>query len=63
MALQEELKNQGDFLFRHRSYLPLALLAAGLWMKVYQGRFNGPASEGLVSELLEGIALIIGLLG
>ena len=26
MALQEELKQQGDFLFRYRSYLPVALL-------------------------------------
>ena len=26
MALQEELKQQGDFLFRYRSYLPFALL-------------------------------------
>ena len=50
MALQEELKNQGDFLFRYRSYLPLVLLVAGLWMKIYQERFAGQASEGVVSD-------------
>ena len=63
MALQEDLKSQGDFLFRYRSYFPLVLLAAGLWVKVYQERYNGMASEGLIGELLEGTALIVGLLG
>ncbi|MEL7450334.1 MAG: isoprenylcysteine carboxylmethyltransferase family protein, partial [Pseudomonadota bacterium] len=63
VALQEELKNQGDYLFKRRSYLPLVLLAAGLWVKVYQERFGGLASEGIVAEVLEGSALIVGLLG
>ena len=63
MALQEDLKDQGDFLFKYRSYLPLALLAIGLCVKVYQERFNGTASEGPVGELLEGTALIAGLIG
>lgn len=63
MAMQEELKRQGDFLFRYRSYLPVALLAAGLCVKVYQERFNGLASESLASELLEGSALLVGLIG
>ncbi|MEO1201578.1 MAG: cytochrome b/b6 domain-containing protein [Pseudomonadota bacterium] len=63
MALQEELKDQGDFLFRRRSHLPLLLVATGLWVKVYQERFNGLASEGLTGELLEGSALLVGLLG
>ncbi|MCL6294071.1 methyltransferase family protein [Jejuia spongiicola] len=30
MALQEELKKQGDFLFKNRSYLPLIILLIGL---------------------------------
>ncbi|MEM7611830.1 MAG: cytochrome b/b6 domain-containing protein [Pseudomonadota bacterium] len=63
MALQEDLKHQGDFLFRYRSYLPLVLFALGLWVKIYQERFNGLASEGLVGEVLEGAALAVGLFG
>jgi protein-S-isoprenylcysteine O-methyltransferase Ste14 len=31
MALREELKRQGEFLFRHRSYLPLVGLALLAW--------------------------------
>ncbi len=30
MALQEEFENEGNRLFRHRSYLPVILLAVGL---------------------------------
>ena len=30
MALQEELKKQGDFLFKYRSFLPLIILGVGL---------------------------------
>lgn len=63
MALQEELKQQGDFLFRHRSHLPLLVLALGLWVKVYQEKFNWQASEGLLAEVMEGTALTVGLLG
>ncbi|MEM1439192.1 MAG: isoprenylcysteine carboxylmethyltransferase family protein [Pseudomonadota bacterium] len=63
MALQEDLRTQGDFLFRHRSYLPLGLILVGLCVKVYQERFNSPASEGLINESLEAVALAIGLIG
>ncbi len=63
MALQEELKKQGDYLFKHRSYLPLVLLAVGLWVKVYQERFNGNASETLLAEALEGGAIWVGIIG
>ncbi|MEM8682166.1 MAG: isoprenylcysteine carboxylmethyltransferase family protein [Pseudomonadota bacterium] len=63
MALQEDLKTQGDFLFRHRSYIPLILLALGLCVKAYQERFDVLASEGWVSEWLEGGALVVGLAG
>ena len=30
MALQEELKVQGDYLFRHRSFLPIIILVIGM---------------------------------
>ena len=63
MALQEELKQQGDFLFRYRSYLPLGLLIIGLWIKIYQERFIGEASETMISEILESTSMAFGLLG
>lgn len=63
MALQEDLTKQGNFLFRHRSFLPLILLVVGLAVKVYQERFNKLASETLIAEVLEGAALAVGLAG
>lgn len=35
MALQEELKTQGDYLFRHRSYLPIIILVVGMAVFAY----------------------------
>lgn len=40
MALQEELKSQGDFLFRYRSNLPLVVLVLGVAVFVYQVYFK-----------------------
>lgn len=34
MTLRAELKKQGDFLFRYRSYLPLVVLIPGIYMYV-----------------------------
>lgn len=36
MALQEEFKSQGDFLFKNRSFLPLVILVIGMAMFIYQ---------------------------
>lgn len=36
MALQEEFKSHGDFLFRNRSFLPLMILVVGVAMFIYQ---------------------------
>ena len=30
MALQEELKTQGDFLFKYRGHLPLIIVVVGI---------------------------------
>ncbi len=35
MALQEELENQGNFLFRYRSFFPLILLVLGFGFNLY----------------------------
>lgn len=63
MALKEELREQGDFLFAHRSYLPLALVVLGLMLEVHQERFDLAGRESLVAEVLEGASLAVGLLG
>ena len=63
MALQEELKKQGDFLFKYRSYLPLILLIIGLWIKIYQEIFIEEANKGIIAEILEFSAIIVGILG
>ncbi len=40
MALQEEFKTQGDFLFKHRSFLPLIILVIGLAVFIYTVYYN-----------------------
>lgn len=40
MALQEEFKTQGDFLFKYRSNLPLVILVLGLAVFIYQVYFQ-----------------------
>lgn len=44
MALQEELKKQGDFLFKYRSFLPIIILLVGLTVFVFSvlGRVDSP---------------------
>ena len=63
MALQEELKKQGDFLFRYRSFLPLLLLVIGLGVKFYQEKFVVEEYAIIVAHALESTAIIIGVLG
>lgn len=36
MALKNEFRTQGDFLFKHRSYLPLVILLAALLVYLFQ---------------------------
>ncbi|WCL81321.1 isoprenylcysteine carboxylmethyltransferase family protein [Saprospira sp. CCB-QB6] len=35
MSLKTELRSQGDFLFKHRSYLPLVIIVLGLGAYIY----------------------------
>lgn len=62
MALQEELKTQGDFLFKHRSFLPLIILVIGLSVFGY-GKYNGQENlpswlSGSYKYICLGIALL-----
>lgn len=64
MALQEELKTQGDFLFKNRSYLPLIILIVGLGVYINTEYFESKAEiETWFSESYEFICLGICLFG
>ena len=63
MALREELKQQGDYLFKHRSFLPLILIVIGIWVQIYQAKFVGEANQGMTADILKTSAIYIGLLG
>jgi protein-S-isoprenylcysteine O-methyltransferase Ste14 len=60
MALQEEFENQGNFLFKYRTYLPLVVLVGGLAIFMYQ------KNTGTFVELGQNywyFSLIVGLIG
>lgn len=62
MALQEELKTQGDFLFRYRSYLPLSVLPLFILVIFTSETFLLSAPQSYNTPLILA-ALLVGLLG
>lgn len=63
MALQEELKIQGDFLFKNRSYLPMIILVIGLSVYIYTEYYEIETPETWFSESFEFICLGFSILG
>ncbi len=63
MALSEELKKQGDFLFKHRSFLPLILLITGIGVKMYGNQSMEGVNDSFIGAFLEIFALLISMLG
>ncbi|MEZ4875221.1 MAG: isoprenylcysteine carboxylmethyltransferase family protein [Flavobacteriaceae bacterium] len=63
MALQEELKSQGDFLFRYRSFLPLIILVVGLAVFAYFKLNPEEYNDFLYTETYKYICLGVSLLG
>ncbi|BDB64532.1 lipid A Kdo2 1-phosphate O-methyltransferase [Helicobacter cinaedi] len=61
MALQEELKTQGDFLFRYRSYLPFCILP--LFILVILTSETYLYCDGVYNTSLVIAAIFVGLLG
>jgi len=59
MALREELKIQGDLLFRYRSYFPLLLLVGGLLLLVVGDRSQVWMKEPAIFVSLLGLAIRI----
>ena len=60
MALQEEFERQGNWLFRHRSFLPLLTLP--LIVLAFQN-FDFPYGSHILDTAWEGICLAVSLLG
>lgn len=60
MALREELKKQGDWLFRWRSYLPLILIIIVLLAMSY---FEYPGQSELLDDIWEIICMFISFTG
>ncbi|MBW2939017.1 isoprenylcysteine carboxylmethyltransferase family protein [Aureisphaera sp. CAU 1614] len=63
MALREELKTQGDFLFRYRSFLPLIILVVGLAVFAYFKLNPDAYCDFLYTETYKYICLGVSLLG
>ncbi len=62
MALRDELRTQGDWLFRYRSFLPLVIVAVGFVAFVYAFRQN-PVVAGYSSGWRNLMWLVVGLFG
>ncbi len=62
MALRNELRSQGDFLFKYRSYLPLVFILPALFMYI-QNQFYLQEIGQTQSELYEIICVVVSLFG
>lgn len=62
MALKIELREQGDFLFRHRSYLPLVVLVIGLVLYIHM-IMEGTGLEDRSRRIYELVCFGVCLLG
>ncbi len=63
MALQEELKVQGDYLFKHRSYLPIVILVLGLAVFTYTEYQRIDMPDTWISGYYDYICLFVSLFG
>lgn len=63
MALQEEMEAQGNFLFRHRSKLPLIILIAGLLVFSYGEYLETMQSKWKFENLFQFTCLVVCLIG
>jgi protein-S-isoprenylcysteine O-methyltransferase Ste14 len=61
MPLQQELEQQGNFLFRHRGNLPLIVIVAGIPVAYFTGKNS--AADGSAINWYEIVCLLISLIG
>lgn len=59
MALTNEFKAQGNYLFRNRSYLPLAFVLVGLAVALYGESQEPEGAESTLSEYWEFLCLMV----
>ncbi|MCH1471206.1 MAG: hypothetical protein L7T85_01355 [Flavobacteriaceae bacterium] len=65
MALKEQLKQQGDYLFKNRSFLPLIFIAFALAIKGYyivNTPLNSP-TVAMFTDFMNSISIYVGLFG
>lgn len=63
MALQEELKTQGDYLFKHRSYLPIIILIVGIAVFVFAEFQRSEIPHTWISKYYDYFCLFVSLFG
>jgi len=63
MALQEEFKSQGNYLFKYRGSLPLVILLVGLAVFVQHAWLNRAEIPTLFDEIYKYVCLAVSLLG
>ena len=63
MALQQEFKTQGDYLFKYRSYFPLFFLGIGLLVFAHHEYYEIEHHEGLWKQNYEFLCLVFCLVG
>ncbi|MFA7326952.1 MAG: isoprenylcysteine carboxylmethyltransferase family protein [Candidatus Kapaibacterium sp.] len=63
MPLKEEFRTQGNFLFKHRSYLPLIIVAVGLAVYMYTLNATNTTLEQFNNYKIELIFLLVALIG
>ncbi len=62
MALRNELRSQGDFLFKYRSYLPVVFIVPALYVYI-QHQFYLQSIGQVPSELYEICCVVVSLFG
>lgn len=62
MALRNELRSQGDFLFKYRSYLPLVFIVPALYVYI-QSQFYLQSIDQTQSQLYELCCVAVSLFG
>ena len=63
MPLKEEFRSQGNFLFKHRSYLPLIIVAVGLAVYIYTLNATNTTLEQFNDYKIELIFLLVAFVG
>ncbi len=63
MALQQEIIQQGNYLFRYRSYLPLVLLPVAFWVIYRQFQTDNTFYDDSSMQMYDWLALIVCFFG